>query len=266
MWLPPAGRPARPARWLRASRHGYRYPLQRPVARRQAEGMKRDPIAGRWPVRAGRRARPEPKASAAPSAPMAAAHFVTLLKRGQLAAPQHAELRAGKPHRVRPVTGQAAGVLQRLRRELEVAVVGAGLQASVSVRPLVRLGGTDLWRPQLALFPAREGAALTTQGATVEAARALLVVELGEGAAEAERLAGFASGGVGELWSLCLCQGWTVRYRSPWAGRFQSRTLWYPGEAVPVAALAGVQVEALEEGYRPATLLAGGPDCRNLPW
>lgn len=191
---------------------------------------------------------------------MAAVHFLTLLKRGQLADPLHTELRGGKPQRLRPPRGQVAGVLQRLQRELELAVAGAGAQ--VSVRPLLRLGASDLWRPQLGLFPVREARTLDRSGATVEAARAVLVVELGEGAAEAERLAGFAAGGVSELWSLCLCQGWTVRYRSPWAGKFQSRTLWYPGEAVPVAGLAGVQVEALEEDYRPAALLAGGPDCR----
>lgn len=191
---------------------------------------------------------------------MAAVHFLTLLKRGQLADPLHAELRGGRPRRLRPPSGQLAGVLQRLRRELELAVVGAGAQ--VIVRPLVRLGASDLWRPQLGLLPVREAGALHRSGGTVEAARVLLVVEVGEGAAEAERLAGFAAGGVNELWSLCLCQGWTVRYRSPWAGKFQSRTLWYPGEVVPVAGLAGVQVEPLEEGYRPAALLAGGPDCR----
>lgn len=191
---------------------------------------------------------------------MSAAHFLTLLKRGQLADPLFVELRGGRPQRAKPATGQTAGVLQRLERELAAAAAGAGAQ--VSIRPLVRLGAGDLWRPQFGLFPAGQAAGLHRLGATVEAGRALLVVELGGGATEAERLAGFAASGVSELWSLCLCRGWTVRYRSPWAGRFQSRTLWYPGEAVPLARLSGVQVEALEEGYRPAALLAGGPDCR----
>ena len=188
---------------------------------------------------------------------------MTLLKRGQLADPQNAELRAGRPVRARPLTGQAASVLQRLERLLVQASVGSGVQ--VSARPLVRLGAEDLWRPHLALFPAGAVSAIHASGATTEAASARLVVLLGRGEVKPERLAGYAAAGVGEVWSVSLCEGWTVRYRSPWAGRYQSRTLWYPGEGVPVAALSGVQGEALEEGFKPAGVFAGGPDCGRRP-
>lgn len=184
---------------------------------------------------------------------------MTLLKRGQLAHPQHAELRAGRPVLVRPPTGQAAGVLQRLERELGAAAAGSGAQ--VASRPLVRLSVSDLWRPHLGLFPAREAGSVRLLGATVEARRALLLVVLTNNGAKDERLAGYASAGVRELWCVSLCHGWTVRYRSPWAGVYGSRTLWYPGEGVPVGGLGGVQVEALEEGFQPAGLFEGGPDC-----
>lgn len=202
------------------------------------------------------------QAGHAPAA-LAGAEFVTLLKRGQLADPQNAELRAGRPVRARPLTGQAASVLQRLERLLVQASVGSGVQ--VSARPLVRLGPHDLWRPHLGLFPVRAVSTLHASGATTEAAAARLIVLLSRGEARPERLAGYAAAGAGEVWSVSLCEGWTVRYRSPWAGRYQSRTLWYPGEGLPVVALGGTQIEALEEGFRPAGLFAGGPECGGRP-
>ncbi len=197
------------------------------------------------------------------SAALTGAEFVTLLKREQVADPHNAELRAGRAVRARPLTGQAAGVLQRLEQLLVQACAGTALQ--VRARPLVRLGPADLWRPHLGLMPARETSTIHASGATTEAASSRLIVLVGRGEVGPERLAGYAAAGVGELWSVSLCAGWTVRYRSPWAGRYQSRTLWYPGEGVPVAALSGAPVEALEEGFQPAGLFAGGPDCGGRP-
>lgn len=221
--------------------------------------MKRD-LKRAWQV--GRGGKGEPRRAAGPAAQVTAAEFLTLLKRGRLADPGNAELRAGRTHRVRPPKGQAAGVLQRLQAELQRAVAGTG--AHVAAGPLVRLGAADLWRPRLSLYPARGASALTAPGGTLDGGALLLAVEL-SGASEVERLAAYAAAGVREVWCLALCEGWTVRYRSPWAGRYQSRTLWYPGESVPVMALPGVQVEALEEGFVATELVAGGPDCRSGP-
>ncbi len=58
----------------------------------------------------------------------------------------------------------------------------------------------------------------------------------------------YARVGIREVWLLDLERGWTEAYRTPWAGAFTSRTLWYPGEEVPLAALGGAGVLALEFG------------------
>jgi hypothetical protein len=50
---------------------------------------------------------------------------------------------------------------------------------------------------------------------------------------------------VGEVWLLDLENVWLEVYRAPAAGRFRSRTLWYPGERVGPVALDGVTVEVL---------------------
>lgn len=64
--------------------------------------------------------------------------------------------------------------------------------------------------------------------------------------AQDERLAAYALAGVREVWVLDLVRGWTEAYRAPWGGSYRSRTLWYPGEEVPIAALGGAVVESLE--------------------
>ena len=192
-----------------------------------------------------------------------ATQFLTLLKRGRLAVPRLTELRGGRAVRLRQPAGQAAGVLQRLERQLGEALADSA--AVVRVRPLVRLGAADLWRPPLALFPARGSSALGGVWATEEAAAALLVVLTGSGEAVQARMAGYAAAKAREVWVLDLCAGWTVRHLSIWAGKYQSRTLWYPGERVPVASRTGVVIEPLEQDYRPADKLAGGPDCGRRP-
>ncbi|MFA5550364.1 MAG: hypothetical protein WDA03_01995, partial [Trueperaceae bacterium] len=184
-----------------------------------------------------RRWRPANGAPAAPSVPeeLTATQFITLVKRGRLADPRLTELRRGRAVRLAQPAGQAAEVLQRLERLLGAGLADSG--AVVRVRPLVRLGVADLWRPPLAVFPARGSSALGGVWATQEAAAALLVVLTGSGEAVQARLAGYAASKSREVWVLDLCAGWTVRHLSIWAGKYQSRTLWYPGERVPVAAL-----------------------------
>ena len=194
---------------------------------------------------------------------MDAGEFLSRLKRGAFVDPPLAELRGGRPARARPAAGQAAVVLRRLEQQLAQVVGNSG--SAVYYRPLVRVGPADVWRPPLALAPTRVTATPALVWGTFEAAKALLIVEIGDDGAALDRAAGYAAAGVPELWLLSLCQGWTVRYRSPWAGGFASRTLWYPGEGVPLVALGSAHVEALERGYSPAHPLAGGPDCGGRP-
>lgn len=191
---------------------------------------------------------------------LTATQFLTRLKRGQLAQPQHAELQAGSAASVTPPTGQAAGVLARLQDQLAKAV--AEQPVAIATRPLLRVSSVDLWRPHLGLLPQRHASALNAVGGSVEAGRLQLLVLLEARDQARTRLAGYAAAGVRELWVLDLCAAWTDSYRSPWAGSFQSRTLWYPGEGAPIAALPGVQVEALEEGFQPERSLLDGPECR----
>lgn len=83
--------------------------------------------------------------------------------------------------------------------------------------------------------------------ASVEATALLLAVEaLPDRDAVVRRLAGYAAAAVAEVWVIDVRSGWTEAYRSPWAGAYRSRTLWYPGEALPLRALPGVAVVALE--------------------
>lgn len=190
---------------------------------------------------------------------LSASQFLTRLKGGRVGHAHLAELQGGLIVVDQPAAGQAAEVLARLVGELERQAGRAG--ARTVVRPLLRLGPADLWRPHVGLVAERSALALDHPGATLEPANALLIVLLAPKEAAAERVARYAAAGVRELWCVSLCWGFTVRYGSPWAGRFRSRTLWYPGEALPVAALASARVEALEAGFRPAERRAGGPDC-----
>ncbi len=75
---------------------------------------------------------------------------------------------------------------------------------------------------------------------------ALLAVDVVRAPASKDvRLPLYARGQVGEVWLLDLENGWVEVYRAPAAGRFRSRTLWYPGEKVGPVALEGVRVEVL---------------------
>src|SRR5690554_6032796 len=106
----------------RASRRPPRPALQAAASMLQAGLMNRNTKRGATARSAGRGL--ERRRSDSPAAPpetVEASRFLTLLKRGQLAHPQHTKLRAGRPRLVRPPTGQAASVLQRLERQLAAA-------------------------------------------------------------------------------------------------------------------------------------------------
>ncbi len=183
------------------------------------------------------------------SAAVTSVRFLTLLKRGQVPHAADAELRSGRAVRSRPLAGQVAAVVERLRRLLAAAASGTELE--VLERPLVRVGAADLWRPELCVLAARH-VGMAAVAATLEPGRLALLVEVASGTRLHERLAGFSAAGVREVWALDLVEGWTVRYRSPWRGLYRSRTLWYPGEELPLTALGGAGIEALEQGFTPA--------------
>jgi hypothetical protein len=153
-------------------------------------------------------------------------------------------------------------------------VAGTSYAAPVEVLTLalVRLGPESVLRPDLTLLarPRRWGPGpapsdLVRAGGGVEPEAVVLAVELATadgGGRRTEprssvprgtqaawpteaRLAAYAAAGVREVWSVDVLRGWTEAYRSPWGGAYRSRTLWYPGEAVPVTGLADVAVETL---------------------
>lgn len=159
-----------------------------------------------------------------------------------------------------PPEPACADLLARLERRLARVVAreprvapGVGLPIALERAPLTRLGPTDVLRPELALVaPPRRGPGRTGSGpvgsgpvGSFDASSLLLVVEASCHTGDDARLGSYAEAGVREVWWVDVAQGWTEALRSPWAGRFRSRTLWYPGEAVPIAGLWGVAVEAL---------------------
>lgn len=74
----------------------------------------------------------------------------------------------------------------------------------------------------------------------------LLVVEVTRDRSSAhQRLAHYAAAAVREAWLIDLRAYYTEVYRSPWAGLYRSRTLWYPGEAVPISTVPGLALVAL---------------------
>ncbi len=82
-------------------------------------------------------------------------------------------------------------------------------------------------------------------GGSFDAVDVLLAVEAVRSSWPERRLLRYAMAGLPEVWLLDLDQGWVEALRSPWSGRYHSRTLWYPGEAIPVARLWSVVIEAL---------------------
>lgn len=209
---------------------------------------------------------------------LVAAGFIALLRSGVVPDVGRAELLAGRVVSLpRLVPVQAVTVLN-LHARLVAALgpwaltVGAGVPytppADALTRPLVGLGPEDLLRPEIAVLarPARwlekRGPLAAPReramaGESVGAEGVVLAVELAGYGGRAQdrqrtervvtaRLSAYARAGVREVWLLDLDRGWTEAYRAPWSGAFRSRTLWYPGEEVPLGSLPGVAVEALE--------------------
>lgn len=160
--------------------------------------------------------------------------------------------------RERPDAAHTASVLALEDRLRELRLAEEGVMVVRS--PPVRLGPTDLLRPDLALLvdaetsagryhTARDGskqAVVAGVGGSFDPPAILLAVEVSRGRASLEqRLPLYAAAGIRELWLLDLRRGWTEALRSPWRGLYRSRTLWYPGERVPIVSLAGVMVEPL---------------------
>lgn len=187
-----------------------------------------------------------------PDAAVTAVAFLARWRSEERGASARVELRNGR-EAARPALEPAcAGVLRRLERRLGRVVAreprlapGVSGPLTSRARPLVRIGPYDVLRPELALIAAG-GPSAAGLGGSFDAADVLLAVETAcAGESPDERLARYASARVREVWLLELERGWVEALRAPWAGRYRSRTLWYPGEAVPIAALWSVAVEAL---------------------
>ncbi|MCO5174648.1 MAG: Uma2 family endonuclease [Trueperaceae bacterium] len=195
--------------------------------------------------------------------------------RGSLEGALRAAARGAAPGEVALVSAAPSGVAGTAAG----AAIGTAYAAPVEVitLALVRLGPESVLRPDLALLarPRRWGPGpppsdLIRAGGGVEAEAVVLAVELAtadagvrqsaesrsSGRSPAQRgtqtawstearLAAYAAAGVREVWSVDVRRGWTEAYRSPWGGAYRSRTLWYPGEAVPVTGLTDVAVETL---------------------
>lgn len=170
---------------------------------------------------------------------LSAAQF---LARGGRASDPKLQLVAGRVQRLAPLAPHEAAVWLRLLQRLQGATLGGG---QVLGRPLLALGPTDLWRPPLAVT-GPVAARAPFGGGVIQARRLLLVAEP---AAQVDRLQAYADARVRQVWLLDLDAGWTVAYRSPWAGAYHSRTLWYPGEGVPCG-LGGAEIEVLKRDYR----------------
>jgi len=168
------------------------------------------------------------------------AEFLARQRAGALPAGPRAELIEGRVE-VPPLprASEVAAVVG-LASRLEPLLLG---RAVLEFLPALRLSRQDLLRPDLALLDVspRFG-----RGASRPGGEALLAVEVVRApAAKDVRLPLYARGRVGEVWLLDLENAWVEVYRAPAAGRFRSRTLWYPGEKLGPAALEGVRVEVL---------------------
>lgn len=168
------------------------------------------------------------------------AEFLGRLRAGTLPDGPRAELIAGRvvvPPLPRP---REVGAVVALASRLEPLLVG---RAVVGFRTALRLGDADLLRPDMVVLDA---APSFGRAASRPGSEALLVVEAVRGAPTRDvRLPRYARGDVGEVWLLDVARNWAEVYRSPWAGRYRSRTLWYPGERVAPVAFEGVSVEVL---------------------
>lgn len=212
------------------------------------------------------------KRAAQEPARLAAAGFLGMLRLGGSGGGADSELVGGLMRKVEPLRGAGATAIRGLGVRLAAAAEraealrsaespGVGWRLEVVARPLVRLGPEDVLRPSLALVrraaPSSHAGAAQRLGAggSLDPGEVALAVEVPpeaparrRGGAEAlvvRRLSAYARAPVREVWLLNVERGWVEAYRSPWGGAFRSRTLWYPGEEVPVTAAPGLAVEAM---------------------
>lgn len=185
--------------------------------------------------------------------------FLARQRAGALHEGPRAELVDGRAAPALHVSPSEAAALVTLTRNLHAAGVGDLGVDIVQWAPL-RLGPVDLVRAPVALMPGpsfvqrgrggeareRQGESTAGIGGSHDPAAALLVVEtVATAAAQRERLARYAAAGARELWLLDVRRGWVESLRSPWRAEYRSRTLWYPGEAVPISTLHTVSLEVL---------------------
>jgi hypothetical protein len=186
--------------------------------------------------------------------------FLARQRSGALHEGPRAELVDGKVVAAPPVAPREAAALVNVTKAFARAGVGDRGVEVLTWAP-VRLGPIDLVRAAVVLLPGpayvderpddsrllkrnREvGAGI---GGSFDPASALLLVEtVRHGNEQHERLARYAAAGAREVWLLDVRRGWVESFRSPWRREYRSRTLWYPGEAVPLSSVQGVSVEAL---------------------
>ncbi len=179
--------------------------------------------------------------------------FLAALRAGTLPEGPRAELHGGRVVPGYTPSPTEMAMLANLHAALGARdIVAAGCQ--VHVNPAFRMGPGDLLRADLALLvtaggapvPGSTGRAVAGVGGSFDPDAALLIVELARGrAARVDRVALYGAAGARELWLLDTARGWTEVLRSPWRGVYRSRTLWYPGEAIRLAALSGPEVVAM---------------------
>lgn len=173
------------------------------------------------------------------------AAFLAHQRAGGLREGPRAELVAGEVRAPLRLGPRETAALAHLGRELEAALAGPDGASGPRLErgAAFRLGPNDLLRADLALtLPASGNGGL---GGSLDPRSALLVVEVAHGrVSREERAPSYAAAGAGELWLLEVGRGWTEVLRSPWGGLYRSRTLWYPGEPVPIAKL-GWEVVAM---------------------
>lgn len=186
--------------------------------------------------------------------------FLARQRSGALYEGPRAELVDGKVVAGTPLDPSEAAALVNLTK----AFAGAGL-ADLGVEVLawapLRLGPVDLVRAAVVLLPGpshsaewpgdarplrRDRDAGAGIGGSFDPAATLLVVETVRlGKEQHERLSRYAAAGAREVWLLDVRRGWVESFRSPWRREYRSRTLWYPGESVPISSVHAVSVEAL---------------------
>ena len=179
--------------------------------------------------------------------------FLAALRSGALAEGPRAELLGGRvvpghtpsPTQMAVLAHVHAGIASREVREAGGIAV---------VNPAFRLGPGDLLRADLSLLRAPDayagarGAAVATAGVggSFDPQAAVVIIELARGRSTRElRVPLYAAAGARELWLLDVIRGWTEVLRSPWRGAYRSRTLWYPGEALRLQELDGLEVVAM---------------------